>query len=134
MQGALLGIRVRAGARLAANLDSTQQSGIECQAGRAQAECEECVPRGLNRYSENACLAAKQMTGRRFLASAAPKLPLPECTVAECHCSFTHHDDRRSGYDRRSPFGGTISDGTGTFEQERRATPNGARTPIETSC
>lgn len=72
-------------------------------------------------YSENACLAAKQMTGRRFLASAAPKLPLPECTVAECNCSFSHHDDRRSGYDRRSPFGGTVADATGTFDQERRA-------------
>lgn len=71
-------------------------------------------------YSENACLAAKQMTGRRFLASAAPRLPLPECNAAECRCNFAHHDDRRSGFDRRSPFGGTISDGTGTFDQERR--------------
>lgn len=71
-------------------------------------------------YSENACLAAKQMTGRRFLANAAPRLPLPECNVAECRCNFAHHDDRRLGHDRRSPFGGTISDGTGTFDQERR--------------
>ena len=72
-------------------------------------------------YSENACDAAKSMTGRRFLASAAPRLPLPECDALECRCRFTHHADRRSGKDRRSPFSpATMSGGTGTFRTERR--------------
>ena len=69
----------------------------------------------------NACDAAKAMMGRRFLSAAAPKLPLPECDVLECRCRFTHHKDRRSGKDRRSPFGaGSFGGGTGSHERERR--------------
>lgn len=74
------------------------------------------------KYSENACNAAKAMTGRRFLATAAPRLPLPECDALECRCGFAHHDDRRSGRDRRSPFAAKhyASDGTGSHQRERR--------------
>lgn len=72
-------------------------------------------------YSEKACDAAKAMTGRRFLANAAPRLPLPECDYLECRCQFAHYDDRRTGRERRSPFGGATTTGaTGTFEKERR--------------
>ncbi len=73
------------------------------------------------KYSESACDAAKAMTGRRFLATAAPRLPLPECDSLECRCQFAHHDDRRTGKDRRSPFAAAgFGGGTGTFEKERR--------------
>lgn len=72
-------------------------------------------------YSEKACDAAKALTGRRFLANAAPRLPLPECNALECRCKFTHYKDRRTGRDRRSPFAaGRIAGGTGSFEAERR--------------
>jgi len=72
-------------------------------------------------YSSNACDAAKAMTGRRFLSSAAPRLPLPECNALECRCRFTHHDDRRTGKDRRSPFSpARPTESTGTFRAERR--------------
>lgn len=73
------------------------------------------------KYSENACDAAKAMTGRRFLANAAPQLPLPECEFLECRCIFSHYDDRRSGRDRRSPFApGTATGMTGKYRVERR--------------
>ncbi len=73
------------------------------------------------KYSSNACDAAKAMTGRRFLSSAAPRLPLPECDALECRCQFAHHSDRRSGRDRRSPFSpASGGSGTGTFKVERR--------------
>ncbi len=73
------------------------------------------------KYSSNACNAAKAMTGRRFLASAAPRLPLPECEALECRCRFAHHSDRRSGTERRSPFdSGHFANGTGTMPAERR--------------
>lgn len=73
------------------------------------------------KYSENACDAAKAMTGRRFLSSAAPRLPLPECDFPECRCKFAHYDDRRKGRDRRSPFApGGPTGLTGSFQQERR--------------
>lgn len=73
------------------------------------------------KYSSSACDAAKAMTGRRFLSGAAPRLPLPDCDALECRCGFAHHDDRRSGEDRRSPFKPTIyAGGTGTLNVERR--------------
>ena len=73
------------------------------------------------KYSENACDAAKTMTGRRFLSSAAPRLPLPDCDLPECNCKFVHYDDRRVGPDRRSPFSQAgLTSATGTYERERR--------------
>ena len=71
----------------------------------------------------NACEAAKAMEGRRFLATAAPRLPLPECNGLECRCHFIHHQDRRLRKDRRSPFAaaGFGGSATGSFEKERRA-------------
>ncbi len=74
------------------------------------------------KFSSNACKAAREMEGRRFLSTAAPKLPLPECDVLECSCRFAHHKDRRAGKDRRSPFGPSGFGGaTGSHEQEQRA-------------
>lgn len=74
------------------------------------------------KFAANACDAAKAMTGRRFLASAAPQLPLADCDAPECRCRFAHHDDRRSGADRRSPFGarGFSPSGSGSYEKDRR--------------
>jgi hypothetical protein len=73
------------------------------------------------RYSSNACDAAKAMTGLRFLSSEAPKLPLPGCDAPECRCGFAHHSDRRSGTDRRSPFGAAgYAGSTGIQRKERR--------------
>lgn len=73
------------------------------------------------RFQSNACAAAKAMAGRRFLATAPPKLPLADCDAQECRCRFAHHDDRRSGKERRNPFapGQTIV-GTGSFKKEQR--------------
>jgi hypothetical protein len=73
------------------------------------------------RFSGRACDAAKEMTGKRFLATAAPKLPLPGCDVQDCGCRFTHHKDRRASRDRRSPFGaGGVGGGTGSYDSEQR--------------
>lgn len=74
------------------------------------------------RCPKNACNAAKGMYGRRFLATAAPKLPLPACDAAQCNCQFVHHDDRRTGNERRSPFGSARGmDATGAFQNDQRA-------------
>lgn len=73
------------------------------------------------KFPTNACEAAKAMSGRRFLSNAAPRLPLPDCDSLECRCRFLHHDDRRAGRDRRSPFAAAgLGGGTGSFEKERR--------------
>ncbi|MDH3273834.1 MAG: hypothetical protein OEM64_12050 [Gammaproteobacteria bacterium] len=73
------------------------------------------------KLSGHACKAAEDMMGRRFLSTAAPKLPLPGCDVLDCNCRFIHHKDRRAGKDRRSPFAPSgFAGGTGRFEAEQR--------------
>ena len=80
------------------------------------------------KFAKEACTAAKALTGERFLATEAPRLPLPGCDAERCECRFTHHADRRSGKDRRSPFGrGAIGGGTGRFDKERRDKPDRRR-------
>lgn len=74
------------------------------------------------KLSDYPCAAARELAGRRFLSSEAPKLPLPDCSnAAACACRFVHHKDRRTGKDRRSPFGPAgFGPSTGKFEQEQR--------------
>ena len=73
------------------------------------------------KFSSNACTAAREMENRRFLSSAAPKLPLADCNVLECRCRFVHHKDRRGRKDRRSPFGPAGFGGaSGSHEVEQR--------------
>ena len=67
------------------------------------------------------CAAANKVAGQRFLAAEAPSLPLPDCDATDCECHFLHHNDRRAGKDRRSPFtSGGIAAATGTYSGERR--------------
>ncbi|MEQ9562352.1 MAG: hypothetical protein RLN69_07525 [Woeseiaceae bacterium] len=72
------------------------------------------------RLGPNACLAAQEMAGKRFLSGAAPRIPLPECDNLECKCRFVHHKDRRAGDERRSPFGQGFTGATGTHPKEQR--------------
>ncbi len=71
-------------------------------------------------YSSAACEAAKSIEGRRFLSSAAPRIPLPECDVPECKCRFIHHKDRRERGDRRKMYRGSNIGETGVLQKERR--------------
>ncbi|MDH5500639.1 MAG: hypothetical protein OEY72_06015, partial [Gammaproteobacteria bacterium] len=72
------------------------------------------------KYGPNACQAAQEMQGKRFLSGAAPRIPLPNCDVLECKCRFVHHTDRRASDDRRSPFGQGMASPTGTHPKEQR--------------
>jgi len=82
------------------------------------------------KYSENACDAAKAMTGRRFLSRAAPNLPLAGCDFHDCQCKFAHYPDRRSKIDRRSPFNHrSMTDGSGSFEREKRQAKDRRKNP-----
>lgn len=49
------------------------------------------------------CECLNSYRGKRFLAGNAPPLPVPDCSVARCHCHYVHHADRRQpAGDRRS--------------------------------
>ncbi len=86
------------------------------------------------RLRSNACEAAKSMEGKRFLSSAAPRLPLPDCDVLECRCKFVHHKDRRSQEDRRNSFAGGVASGatTGAQQVEQRQSDERRADPPET--
>ena len=73
------------------------------------------------KFVSSACDAARAMDGKRFLSGAAPRLPLAECDVLECKCRFVHFKDRRTGDDRRNPFGQSIAGDTGEHPEEQRA-------------
>ncbi len=64
------------------------------------------------RSRKDACGAAKQVIGKRFLAREAPAVPLADCTAKQCRCHYAHHEDRRvGGGDQRAPFKGQHGNG-----------------------
>jgi hypothetical protein len=71
-------------------------------------------------YSGDACEAAKAVEGKRFLSTAAPHLPLPECDRAACNCHFNHHKDRRAGGERRKRYRKSIVGESGGPIKEQR--------------
>jgi hypothetical protein len=53
------------------------------------------------------CPAVESLEGTRILATHAPPLPMPNCSIpAECRCRFKKYPDRRDDEEgRRSHFG-----------------------------
>ncbi len=73
----------------------------------------------------NACAAARNLDGERYLCAEAPLLPLTECDRAErCKCSYRHRQDRRSGQRRDNDVGLPPQRRLDTAEQRRN---NGRR-------
>jgi hypothetical protein len=59
---------------------------------------------------ESSCAAAALCRYTRFLASQAPRLPLPNCPTPEtCPCTYRHYDDRRKGPRRSADIGGGLA-------------------------
>ena len=59
---------------------------------------------------DNACEAAKSITGKHIFLRFVHlfPLPLPECDGRACRCKYCHHNDRRDPEDRRSPYSYTV--------------------------
>ncbi|OUR73878.1 hypothetical protein A9Q78_02335 [Methylophaga sp. 41_12_T18] len=49
------------------------------------------------------CQYVQEFKGKRLLATEAPELPILGCSNQQCTCNYVHHQDRRSGEDRRYP-------------------------------
>ncbi len=65
------------------------------------------------------CGPARDASRTRFLSTAAPRLPLAQCTTPEnCRCAYKHHSDRRVQPRRRDELVGLRR--TGHVAQERR--------------
>ena len=65
------------------NLDDTRWRSVKIAPGAAR------------------CEYASILSGKVFLLSEAPPLPLVNCNQTDCSCRYIHLDDRRSGIDRR---------------------------------
>jgi hypothetical protein len=66
-----------------------------------------------------ACAAACEAQGQRFLARQAPRLPLPGCDrAAACRCRFEKFFDRRT-VQQRSPYNNPDAIGYGGAEKRR---------------
>ncbi len=60
---------------------------------------------------DDACNAAWDLAGERFLSEEAPRLPLEGCTRApQCRCVYRHFSDRRTDVRRESDLGLPIRD------------------------
>ena len=68
-----------------------------------------------------ACAAAYAIEGERFLAGAAPRIPLPECDAPVCNCLFVPHNDRRLSGNRRQRWTGSVGDSGGAMKEQRDA-------------
>ncbi len=70
-----------------------------------------------------ACDKVMPLKNKRFLASEVTQLPVYGCTNEHCTCSYRHHEDRRSGEDRRYPsivMNSISSTSEHRFRSERR--------------
>ena len=52
-------------------------------------------------FTENACSAVKELKDKRFLFSEAPELPVKNCNIGSCECTYIEYEDRRSGDNNR---------------------------------
>ncbi len=66
-----------------------------------------------------ACAAAYAIQGERFLPTAAPRIPLPECDAPECNCRYVRHNDRRLSRTRRQRWMGNVGDLGGAIKEQR---------------
>jgi hypothetical protein len=81
--------------------------------GAAWSDSADMQSGGANRHPgvsirtyRSGCPAAEALKGNRYSPDQAPHLPLPDCTWARCHCTYSHHGDRRTGnLDRRKMMG-----------------------------
>lgn len=72
------------------------------------------------RTTNDACQAAQDTHGERFLSAEAPPLPLVQCDRPDrCQCRYRHYEDRR-GNPRRGAESGAPSQGNGEHEGQRK--------------
>lgn len=77
------------------------------------------------RTMNDACQAAQDTHGERYLSAEAPQLPLGQCDrIDRCQCRYQHYEDRR-GNPRRGAESGGPSQGNG--EQVGRRKLKGRR-------
>jgi len=72
------------------------------------------------RCTNNACQAAQDTQGERYLSAEAPALPLGQCDRPDqCQCRYQHHEDRRGNSRRGGGNGLTAQQDADRVEQRK---------------
>ena len=73
------------------------------------------------RCTKNACQAAQDTRGKRYLSAEAPRLPLDPCDQPDrCQCRYQHYEDRR-GDSRRDAESGSHTPSDAERVERRKA-------------
>jgi hypothetical protein len=56
------------------------------------------------KHGSCACSGVELYTGKRYLTSEAPLLPIPSCDADQCKCRYVRHRDRRMADERRNLY------------------------------
>jgi hypothetical protein len=67
---------------------------------------------------DHACECVCHVRRQRYLAGEAPTIPIDGCTNTECSCTYVHHEDRRSGEERR--YTSLVMDGVFASNEHRK--------------
>ena len=79
--------------------------------------------------SEGCCRTAKILASQRFLTDEIPKLPLDQCDVANCQCTYKLFDDRRTDERRLSDFSYDVLSELRTDDNQRSGHGDRRRQP-----
>ena len=73
-----------------------------------------------------ACEAAKRVQGQRFLLQFVHlfKLPLPECDINTCRCSYQHFEDRRVEERRLGGISSSFKDRRSGDDRRKNSPPS----------
>ena len=85
------------------------------------------IPEPASRYrgvqviagTNGCCQAAQAIAGSRYLADEVPQLPLDDCDLADCRCTYKLFSDRRTDSRRTSDVGYDITSELRTAENRR---------------
>ena len=69
----------------------------------------------INTNGEDCCQAARDIADKKFLSVDVPMLPLRDCDVDQCQCTYQRFDDRRTDIRRTSDI---TFDVAGQFREE----------------
>jgi hypothetical protein len=72
-------------------------------------------------FEECACDAVMTISGTRFLVNDVPRIPVSDCTLPNCKCSYVRYNDRRSWTEeRRALFSLRTKVYAASSDEERR--------------
>lgn len=71
-------------------------------------------------HKSSSCHAVRSVAGQRFLSVEVPLIPLRDCDLPKCECTYRRYADRRTSVRRAADLGIGLSRGMVSGAGERR--------------